>query len=347
MKAIRYSWILILLVQSTTSFGQVCGESPSGIMVSTIHPKGTWMFSYTYMSMMMKDKLVGTTKVDDQYVYNNYLMSPQSMRMDMHMLMAMYGVTDRFNLMAMFNVNIMNMNMNMFSSNGTMTMPDGSVMTTPNGSSTMNPTTSGLGDTKLYALYSLLKNNGHFVILSGGISIPTGTINKKGGTDEMMYYGIRLPYMMQCGSGTFDFMPGATYVMKKNKITYSAQLLSVLRPFNNSVGYHLGNELTFNTWAAYQWFPWMSSSVRLESYNCGVIKGSDPQVYTVMEPAANPLCYGGNRVSGYAGINFFITKGWLRNNKFSVEYGLPFYQNLNGLQLSTHSTLFASWTIVL
>jgi hypothetical protein len=199
----------------------------------------------------------------------------------------------------------------------------------------------------LYALYSLVTRKEHFVILSGGFSIPTGSINKKGSSDNTMYPGTGFPYMMQSGSGTFDFMPGITYVMKKNKVTCSAQVLPALRPFYNSIGYHRGNELTVNTWAAYYWFPWMSSSVRLEGYTAGAIKGSDPQVFAVMEPGANPLCYGGNRVSGYAGLNFFITKGRLDNNKFSVEYGLPFYQNLNGPQCAAHSTLYVVWILVL
>ncbi|MBI4945631.1 MAG: transporter [Bacteroidetes bacterium] len=343
MKVFRYSWLLLLLLQSKYSFGQACGETPAGVMISTVHPKGTWMFSYTYMNTMMENNLVGTNKVDDPFIYNHYIMSPQNMRMDMQMLMVMYGVSDKLNVMLMSNYNILTMNMNMMQ--GMTINMNGSAMS--NSDSTTSSLTSGLGDTKLYALYSLLNRNGHFLIASGGFSIPTGSINKKGRSDNTMYPGTRLPYVMQLGSGTFDFMPGVTYVMKKNKITCSAQVLSVIRPFYNSIGYHFGNELTFNVWTAYQWFPWMSSSMRFESYTSGTIKGNDPQVYAVMEPDANPMCYGGYRLSGYAGINFFITKGRLRNNKFSVEYGLPFYQNLNGPQQSIHSTLYAVWALVI
>ena len=37
----------------------------------------------------------------------------------------------------------------------------------------------------------------------------------------------------------------------------------------------------------------------------------------------------------------------MKNNKFSVEYGLPLYQKVNGIQLSQHSTVTAGWVIFL
>jgi hypothetical protein len=167
----------------------------------------------------------------------------------------------------------------------------------------------------------------------------------KGNNDNAMYPNQRLPYMMQLGSGSFDFMPGLTYLLKNNKLSASAQIISVIRPFNNSLNYHLGNEVTFNVWAGYKWFPWMSISIRVESNTVGAISGKDPSLYEVLEPDANPLCYGGQTVNSFIGINFYTSKGCLRNNKLSIEYGIPVYQNLNGPQLALKSTLYAGWLI--
>lgn len=272
-------------------------------------------------------------------------MSPQNMRMDMHMVMAMYGISNKFSVMTMFNYNVTSMNMNMLPGTMHMHMNGSTMVMTEATSNTMTSHSSGLGDTKLYVVYALLNRNIHHVLLSEGFNIPTGSIRVKGGSDDMMYEGQRLPYMMQMGSGSFDFMPGITYLLKTNNTSFSAQINSVIRPFNNSLNYHLGNELTANAWIAHKWLPWISTSLRVESNSIGAIVGQDPELIQVMEPDANPLCYGGQYLSTYAGLNLYSTKGWLKNNKLSVEYGIPVYQNLNGPKLAVKSTLTAGWLI--
>ncbi len=356
MKLPAYLLVMVLLFKSVLLSSQTCDSvracdcaakdlSPSGIMLGHEHPKGIWKISYRYMSMMMDGNLSGTTKVDDNFVFNKYIMSPQNMRMDMHMVMAMYGVTNRLSLMAMFNYNASSMNMNSLPGTMNMTMNGSGGMMSSNNSNTMSSKTSGLGDTKLYAVYSIINHNVHHILLSGGISLPTGSIQMKGKSDDMMYPSQRFPYMMQMGSGTFDFMPGITYLLKQNKASLSAQITSVIRPFNNSLNYRLGNEFTFNVWSAYRWFPWVSSSVRIEGSSVGAINGYDPSLYGVLEPSATSLNYGGQIVKSYLGLNFYLNRGWLKNNKLSVEYGMPVYQNVNGVQLALKSTIYAGWMI--
>ena len=36
----------------------------------------------------------------------------------------------------------------------------------------------------------------------------------------------------------------------------------------------------------------------------------------------------------------------LQNNKLSTEFGIPLYQNLNGIQMANKYSVFASWTIM-
>jgi hypothetical protein len=353
MKSINYLWMVLLLFKGIILSAQTCDSlsvcdcaakdlSPSGTMLSHEHGKGTWKISYRYMSILMKNNLSGTTKVDDNYVYNNYIMSPQNMQMDMHMLMAMYGITNKFSVMVMFNYNVLSMNMSALP--GSTMQMDGRTMVMTANSTNMITKSSGLGDTKLYAVYTLLNHNVHHIFLSEGFNIPIGSIMIKGKSDDMIYPGSRFPYMMQMGSGSYDFMPGITYLLKMNRASMSAQLTSVIRPFNNSLNYHLGNELTFNIWAAYKWFPWISTSIRLEGNSVGTIAGRDVSLYE-MEPGANPLNYGGQTLNSYVGLNFYCNKGGLKNNKLSVEYGLPVYQNYNGIQLGVISTLYVGWLL--
>jgi len=351
--SIRFLAIAVLLFsKSSILFSQICDTTllcscidddlnPAGIMLGHEHPQGTWKLSYRYMSMNMSGNLSGINTVDDDTIFNNYMMSPKNMRMDMHMLMAMYGVTDKFSIMAMFNYNILSMQMNMFPTTS-MNMP-GMNMGSGN-NTTMASKTNGIGDIQLYATYVLLKRNINFLFLSGGISVPAGSIYAKGKNDDMIYPSMRLPYMMQLGSGTVDFLPGVTYLLRYEDFSFGTQVTSILRPFNNSLGYHLENKLSLNWWAAYKWLPWISTSARVEDNYTSSISGNDAQLVMTNEPSANPFNYGGQLVNGYAGINIYFNKSFLINSKLSAEYGIPVYQFVNGIQLGTKSTFNVSWT---
>lgn len=349
---IRRIWILVLftVLQTSYAYSQSCDSSqchcesgdmnPSGIMVGHSHPKGVWMLSYRYMTMQMRDNLSGTEKVADDIIYQNYIMSPNAMSMDMHMVMAMYGITNRLSVMAMLNYNVLSMKMNMLP--GTMQMQmNGMTMTDMNATS-MTMKTSGISDTKLYAMYALLDKSSHKLVISAGVNLPTGSISLTG-DDMSMQPGKRLPYMMQLGSGTYDILPGVTYLLHKSNFTWGTQVTATLRPGYNSLGYAYGNDVTATTWAAYKFLPWLSASVRAEGYAANSIDGKDPGLHEVMEPDSKAANYGGKRASGYVGLNLYWKK--LLSSRFSFEYGQPFYQNLNGPQLATRSMLYAGWGV--
>ena len=185
MKTTYLGWLLLLFAGSTLT-AQTCDSSmsvtcdcaskdlsPAGIMLGHEHPKGAWKISYRYMSTYSKGNATGTTSVDDNYIFNNYLMAPQNMRMDMHMVMAMYGITNKLSVMAMFNYNVMSMNMNMLPGTMHMHMDGGTMVMSANDNTSMHSHSSGLGDTKLYAVYSLMNKKIHHVIVSAGFNLPT------------------------------------------------------------------------------------------------------------------------------------------------------------------------------
>ncbi len=322
--------------------GCCCSDdpTPAGVMISHVHKKNEWMLSYRYMGMGMKGLVSGTASVDKESVFVNYLMAPDDMRMDMHMLMGMYGITHRLTVMAMLNYNSNSMQMSMF---------DAGVHNHPGmGSSqgAMHPMkTSGLGDTRLHALYSFVNRASHQVVASAGVNIPTGSIQKKGGGDEMIYANERLPYSMQLGSGTMDVLPGITYLYQQGKITFSAQATAVMRMGRNAAGYTLGNESVFGSWAAYRWLSFFSTSLRVEASDAKRIKGYDESMYYFSEPSANPYNYGGKRVNVYAGIVLQPKSGILKSQRLSFEYGIPAYQDLNGIQMKQAQTMNASWSM--
>lgn len=335
------SQYLILLVAFTCwlkADAQVMDAAPAGIMISHAHPKGGFMISYSYMNMMMEENLSGTRKVSDNEIFQkNYSMSPEKMKMDMHMLMLMYGLTGRLSFMLMANYNIYKMDMKSYSA--------GHV----HAGSTATPSlfhtheSSGLGDVKFWMLYKLLNGENSSLVFSVGVNLPTGDTHIAAG-EHATFAGQRQSYMMQMGTGSYDIMPGLTYYKNQGKIAWSVQALANVRPFNNDLDYHYGNDVTVNAWAAYHIGSSLTASVRTEFFEGGKIKGSDEMIYPLSEPGADTENYGGSRANAYAGINYYIAKSFMRNTKIGIEAGMPFYQNLNGPQMATQYILNAGIT---
>jgi hypothetical protein len=89
-----------------------CGSddaTPAGVMISHLHAKKEWMFSYKLMTMNMSGIMSGTQSVNQESVFANYLMAPRNMQMNMHMLMGMYGITNRLTTMVMVSYNATSM----------------------------------------------------------------------------------------------------------------------------------------------------------------------------------------------------------------------------------------------
>jgi len=351
---ISFVFIYLFVWEVENIFGQdssacVCKSTystdltPSGINMSHIHEKKQVMFSYRYMHVNMQNISDGKTKVTNDAIFINHIMAPEQMNMDMHMFMAMYGITDKTNLMGMFNYNINSMSMSTLSGSHNHNHNGSEV---DNVNNEMVTKTSGIGDLKLNLLHDFLGSKSHHLLISLGLNIPVGSINKKGDNGNM-YSDKRLPYSMQLGSGTWDLMPGIIYSYENGAISISSQLISTVRTGYNNVGYKLGNEATLNNWFAYRWCKNLSSSFRIESYTSDHIKGKDASLYEGYEPSANPLYYGGEKINGFAGANFYFRKGLLKNNKIGIEYGFPFYQNLNGIQINTKTSLYLSWSVTM
>ena len=136
----------------------------------------------------------------------------------MHMLMLMYGFTDKFTFMAM--LNYLDNEMDMINRLGA------------------RPTmeTSGLGDTVLTGTYQLNQN----ITASLGLSFPTGSIDEK---VVMMGNTIQAPYPMQLGSGTYDIIPSITYSNNLKKWYWGAEVSYTARVGENDNDYTLGDRL--------------------------------------------------------------------------------------------------------
>jgi hypothetical protein len=323
-------------------------HAPIGIMGDHRHKKGGVMLSYRFMHMDMGGNRIGTSNVSPTTIAttvpNRFFgnpgqpptlrVVPTSMTMDMHMFGAMYAPSDTVTMMVMLPYIEKSMRHLTFA---------GGMGTAVLGGFTTK--SSGVGDMKISALIGISESARHKLHLNMGVSLPTGSTTKTGriltpmgGTPT-----VRLPYAMQLGSGTYDLLPGITYLGNSGNIKWGAQARGVIRLGQNH-GYSLGDEAALTTWISYLPSPWISVSGRIEAKTAGKIDGQDPLISGPVQ-TADPDNYGGQTVTLYAGVNMVAQRGALRGHRFAIEAGLPVYRDLNGPQLETNWTLTAGWQL--
>jgi hypothetical protein len=178
-----------------------------------------------------------------------------------------------------------------------------------------------------------------------GLSAPTGSITERRrvrtpmGTRPVM----RLPYAMQLGSGTWDFLPGITYTARSGNLSFGGQYRGAIRlEDENDEGYAFGDLHQVTGWAQYEWAPWISNSIRLASQTQDDIHGIDTQIVGPVQ-TANPDFYGGDRLDLLFGVNLIGQHDAICGHRLAAEFGVPVYQNLNGPQLETDWTLTVEW----
>lgn len=322
-------------------------HGPIGVMGRHLMPRGKFMLGYRYGHMSMEGLRLGTTDLDPAQaattVPNRFAgmagmpptlrVIPDQMTMDMHMFSAMYGVSDNLTVMAM--VPYVEKDMTAITFQG----PTG---TTVLGTSKRH--SEGLGDIRLAATMGFLTQGPHKLNGTLGLSLPTGSITETGQmlTPMNMRPTRRLGYAMQLGSGTYDLMPALTYQTRQGAMSLGAQLRGTIRLGSNDEGYALGDEIALSAWASYKAAPWLSLSGRVEASRLGRIDGIDVNIGGA-SPGSDPLSYGGDRVTVFAGADITPKQGALKGHKLGLELGVPVYQDMNGPMLKTDWTLGVAW----
>ncbi len=297
------------------------GHAPMGVMGDHTHGKGEFMFSYRFMRMQMEGMRSGTESLANEDVLKDFRVTPTEMPMDMHMLSAMYAVSDELTLMAM--VNILDNSMDHLTRMG-------GQFTTESG---------GLGDVRLSGLYKFLDKNGRRMHANLGVSIPTGSIEEADVTPASKPNETQLPYPMQISSGTWDVLPGVTFLSEKEHTSWGAQLMGTLRLGENERDYRFGNAAQLTLWSAYRLNDWLSTSLRASGKVQSEIEGSDATyagpVMMSMVPTVFPENFGGTYLFIGGGINLFVPTGALKDIRLGIELELPVVQDLNGVQMET------------
>jgi hypothetical protein len=136
------------------------GLVPPGVMVGMA---GRWMVGYQVMFDRLEGNLVGSRRVSEATVLNQFETSPTDMTMQMHMFTVMYTPSGRFTIMAM--LPYIKMSMGELHRDGTRS----------------TERSQGIGDLELsgHYLLSATKYLRHRFLLNAGIGLPTGSINQR------------------------------------------------------------------------------------------------------------------------------------------------------------------------
>ncbi len=286
------------------------------------HPAGQAMLGYQYMHMSMSGLYQGDHQISPAQAFaEGFTTVHTSMEMDMHMFELMYAPTERLTLMAMLPYKTMDMSH------------------LQNNGSTFRQSAEGIGDLEIMGMINLLGNirqGGHRLVLNVGMSFPTGSIDVKdhslGNPAATL---VQLEYFMQLGSGTYDLMPGLTYLGESGAWSWGAQTIETVRLGKNDHGYRVGDEYRISLWTSYGVTDWFAPSLRLDGRWWEDIAGKDPALNTNHTPEARTDLRGGRRLDLLLGLNFYAPKGVLKGTRLMIEGGVPVYQHLDGPQLGT------------
>lgn len=339
-------------------------HGPAGVMFDHMHKKGEWMVGLRYSySSESGDMLHGGSKAGDQMIIdrgcgsNKCSMVQNSMSMNMYMLDIMYAPTDWMTLMVMPMYMTHDMTMRPLKSSapamghsghmghgGSMDMGMGDMDdmmshgTHAHGGSHSHGT-EGWGDTIFGPELRLADGPGYHLQFSPMFSAPTGSVDKK-------MNGVFTHYMMQPGSGTWDFLPSITYTGRADRFAWGAQVLGIVRmEEENESGYRLGDVLQVTGWGSYRFADWISASVRGLYTDQGKIEGHYNGPHNHSSPPDLQYNYGGTFWDIGFGINTVVPSGALKGLRFSAEWLQPVDENVNGYQLERNGTLWANTTI--
>jgi outer membrane putative beta-barrel porin/alpha-amylase len=328
-------------------------HAPAGVMFDHMHKAGGFMigFRYAYTSAS-GDMQHGSHKASDQEVIDNGCtphpcsMAPSDMAMNMYMLDIMYAPTDWMTIMvmpmymshdmtmrplkssmsAMGHMEHMGMDMDGMMGHGT----HGGHM------SGHSHGTDGWGDTIFGPELKIADGPGYHLQFAPMFSAPTGNVDYK-------MNGAFTHYMMQLGSGTWDFIPSITYTGRADQITWGAQALGVVRLENeNDSGYLLGDVFQATGWGSYRFANWISASIRGLYTEQGRISGHYNGAHNHSSPPDLQFNYGGRFWDIGFGINTVVPGGTFKGLRLSAEWLQPVGEDVKGYQLERDGTLWAN-----
>ena len=197
--------------------------------------------------------------------------------------------------------------------------------------------TSGIGDIALVGLYKFHRSAASSASVGFGVSFPTGPINNIGDTPREGTGTLeRLPYTMQIGSGTYDFLASLSFEQDVDNWAFGIKGHTTLRTGLNENAYRLGNNYGVELTAKFKGWSSIRPGLHLSLRTTEQITGRDEQLlmpnnaFPFGATIANPENYGGEKAKVGGNVRLCIRKSCGLN--INLKAAVPIYQNLNGIQ---------------
>lgn len=312
-------------------------HGPVSLMGDHMHKKGEVMFSYRFNHMQMNKMMNGNKKLRIDEVTSRpnsasnssgvYMNSPILMKMDMHMFGAMYAPLDQLTLMIMTSYSEKEMTQQR------MQMAGGS---------RFDVNSSGMGDTRVSGLLKLYKSNSTKSHLGIGVSLPTGSIDKRDATP--LSSNARLGYAMQNGSGTFDPYFFLNNIHSLGRFKIGEQFIYKNSIFGkNSKDYSYGDNYNATFWSSFRWLDNVSSSLKINYDYREKMNGSDNEMNPRMSPSMDSANQGHQKLNLGFGINIINHNNFLKNHRLGIEGIIPLLQRYEGIQMKETFRLTIGW----
>ncbi len=353
-----FTFILIMPVAAEAYVGLCCakcgGNMPLNIPGGGVPATYELRVKLSPMFMRMEGMRDGTDSLNENSLVSGgmaseFMAAPSYMDMSMMNMTVGYSYSDDIFLgaMLMWKENRMGMNFNQPMRNTT--GRDGYTMES-----------GGIGDVMLMGKYRLYTDDPDIpksqVSLFMGLSLPTGSIGEKNSNHPLaMRRGELLPYAMQLGSGTYDPSIGLLYEGSLSPWWWGANAIYTARLYDNSEGWHLGDELRLDIYGMRQLTYNLVAGLQLNAKYKGRIGGEMDEALSgesgrktrfdansaYMSPAWDPDNYGGKTVAATAELQ------WQPKPFHIIALGVstPIYQNLNGRQLEEDYSVMLTWYI--
>lgn len=316
----------------------------AGLMNEHTHDGGEFMIGLRYTrSEYSGANQSGTDKLTDaQVLAAGYAVKASKMSMDMVMLDIMYAPNDKLTLMVM--PHWMRHDMTMVGidpANTGMGHGDMDHMGGDTGmggmdhnhhsmafGQTMSHSTQGFGDTLVSASYRLANTPAFKAHATLGVWAPTGKVDRKNANGTFVHS------MMQSGSGTWDIEPSVTVAGQSGLIGWGAQASYRWRTDDeNESGFAFGDKAQATGWLSYLVDSGFSLTSRITWEHEGQILGHYNGPHNHATPSDIQANYGGDKVLAGFGANVALPVGGPDRPQVGVEFGVPVYQDLNGIQL--------------
>ncbi len=312
-------------------------HGPISLMGDHMHKKGELMLSYRFGHMQMNNIMNGTKNLSIDEVTSSpnsasngsgvYMNSPISMKMDMHMFGAMYAPLDQLTLMIMTSYLEKEMKQQR------MRMA---------GSARFDVNSSGIGDTRVSGLIKLYNSISTKTHLGIGLSLPTGSIDKRDATPVSS--NARLGYAMQNGSGSFDPFFFINNVNSIGRFKIGEQFIyKTSISGKNSNEYNYGDDYNATFWSSFRWVDNISTSVKINYNYREQMDGSDNEMNRRMSPSMDSRNQGHQKINLGLGVNLVNHNNFLKNHRLGIEGVIPLFQRYEGLQMKETFRLTIGW----